>query len=392
MIAVQSVTMGFFRDVQDQRVDFDGERFLTEVDAQFGSPELLSEVRWRLEVLHELSIQTGMEEQFEGLRDRLTRIFAEGGDESYIAGQVRALTHIDSKRGEHIDLRHFLVPERRIYSEAEYRDVLRKKIVNTQMHVVNLTAYYPLEEPNLRSLHLVLQGLASKVRNLTVRTRTLKAIEDNIRETPPFQTYETLKERFLRDWLKRFTGANEQELELLGPAEIQRLILSHLRHQTTQLVRAGVRLMDSDVSEHLGMHDTLEGEFRDEEFWRPANVAVRRGFHEWVLRIVQAAGMVNGHRYAFFQSEADPDTHLLVGLGLQTIPADKDEPIRLVPYLKPFTRKAGYLLEIRRRTLKDRVTYYNELRHYTLPFLFGFDQVPGLEVPPALRDFFNSHY
>lgn len=392
MIAAQSVTLGFFRELQDQRVDFDGDRFLTEVDALFGSPELLSEVRWRLEVLHELSNQVGMEEGFEGLRDRLTRIFAEGGDETQIVEQVRALTHIDTRRGERIDLRRFLVADRRIYSEPEYREVLRKKIANTQAHVINLAVYYPAEEPALRHLSKLLEGLAEKIRNTSVRTRTIKTIEDNIREMPPFQTYEALKERFLRDWLKRFAGVTEEELAQLGPGEVQRLILSHQKFQVTQLVQAGVRLLESDVSEHLGIHDTLEGEFQDVEFWRDANAAVRRSFQEWVLRIVQAAGMVNGHRYAFFQAEADPNTHLLVGLGLPRIPAASDEAIRLVPYLKPFTRKAGYLLEIRHRTLKEPRAYYAELRHYTLPFLFGFDQVSGLEVPRALRDFFNARY
>jgi hypothetical protein len=392
MIAAQATSLSFFRDLQQQQVDFDGERFLTEVDAQFGSPELLEEVRWRLQVLHELASQRGLEAEFEVLRDRLTGIFATGGDEAHIAGQVRALSAIETREGKRVDLRHFLTPQRTLYNEREYREVLRKKIDNTQAHVTNLAATYADDEPALRHLGKLMDGLAAKIRNPSVRTRTLKSIEDNIREMAPFQTYEALKERFLRDWLARFAGLREPELAALGPEEVQRLIAEHQRHQATRLVKAGVRPLDADVSEHLGIHDTLEGEFHDEVFWDRANAAVRRGFREWVLRVVQAVGMVNGHRYAFFQSEADAACLLVCGLGLPRLQVPEEGPLRMVPYLKPFTRKAGYLLEVRRRMLADPQAYHAELRHYTLPFLFGFGQVPELEVPRALRDFFNSGY
>jgi hypothetical protein len=392
MIAAQSTASSFFRQVQEQSVEFDGERFLLEVDAQFGSSELLDEVRWRLEVLHELANQRGLTEAFDGLRDRLTQVFACGGDEAHIVAQLRGLTQIESKAGKAVDLRHFLKTERRLYNEREYREVLQKKIDNTKMHAVNLTAFYADQEPPLRHLGKVLQGLVEKIGDVTVRTRTIKTIEDNIRELPSFQTYEQLKERFLRDWLAHFAGVPEQELALLGEAEVQRLIQEHQRHQTTRLVKAGVRPLDTDVSQYLGIHDTLEAEFHEEPFWEKANSAVKRGFHEWVLQVVRAVGMVNGQRYAFFQSEADESCYLLCGLGLPRLPEPGDAPIRLVPYLKPFTRKAGYLLEIRKRALGDQTAYFQELRHYTLPFLFGCDQVAGLEVPRALRNFVNSPY
>jgi hypothetical protein len=392
MVAAKKTSSTFFRDLQRQEIDFDGERFLTEVDALFGSPDLLEEVRWRLEVLHELSSQRGLEQEFEVLRDRLTQIFSMGGDEAHIAAQVRGLARIETAAGQPVDLRHFLTPERSVYNEAAYRQVLAKKIENTRMHGVNLVACYPDEEPSLRHLGKLLDGLAAKIGDSAVRTRTLKTIEDGIREMAPFHTYEGLKERFLRDWLARFAGVSERELARLRPEEVQRMIQEHQRHQTTQLVKAGVRPLESDVTEHLGIHDTLEAQFQEEAFWQKANAAVRRGFKEWILRVVQGVGMVAGRRHAFFQSEAKQDCYLLAGLALPHLPGPEDTPIRLVPYLKPFTRKAGYLLEIRHRALSDAGAYHRELRHYTLPFLFGFDQAPGLEVPKPLRDFFNSPY
>ncbi len=392
MVAKQNASASFFRDLQKQAIDFDGERFLTEVDAQFHSPELLEEVKWRLEVLHELSQQRHLESEFEVLRDRLTQIFAMGGEEADVHAQVKALTGIETPGGRPVELQHFLLPERRLYNEREYREVLERKIDNTRLHVLNLHVLYLDQAAALRQLSKLLDGLSEKIRDPKVRTRTIKTIEDNIRDVPAFATYEAFKERFLRDWLARFAGVSEAELARLGPEEVQRLIQEHQRHQTTQLVKAGVRPLDTDIHEHLGIHDTLEGEFRDEEFWRPANVRVKRDFNAWVLQVVQAVGMVNGQRFAFFQSEADEQCYLLCGLALPRLPETEEEPIRMVPYLKPFTRKAGYLLEVRARAVSERPAYYAELRHYTLPFLFGFDKVPALEVPKALRDFFNSRY
>lgn len=392
MIAAKNVTGSFFRDLHEQSVTFDGDRFLFEVEAQFGSEELLQEVRWRLEVLHELANQRDMSEEFDGLRDRLTQIFAAGVTEEEIVAKVRGLTRIETKAGKAIDLRLYLKPERRLYNEREYREVLQKKLDNTRAHVMTLSAYYPDEEPALRHLGKLIEGLSGKIDNPGTRTSAIKSIEDNIRGMAPFQTYEALKERFLKDWLATFGGVPREELAKLGEAEVARLIQEHVRHQTTQLVKAGVRPLDTDISEYLGIHDTLEGDFHEEAFWEQANAAVKRGFCDWILQVIRAVGMVHGHRYAFFQSEADESCYLLFGLGLPRLPEPGDEPIRLIPYLKPFTRKGSYLLEVRKRALGDQVRYYKELRHYTLPFLFGFDQVDGLEVPKALRNHFNSHY
>ena len=51
-----------------------------------------------------------------------------------------------------------------------------------------------------------------------------------------------------------------------------------------------------------------------------------------------------------------------------------------------------YLLEIRQREIGDPEQYQHELRHYVLPFLFGFDQVPNFVVNKDLITFFTSNY
>jgi len=108
--------------------------------------------------------------------------------------------------------------------------------------------------------------------------------------------------------------------------------------------------------------------------------------------VVQAFGMLKGQRHAFFQSEDHQEHYLLFGLGLSHLPETSDEPIRMVPYLKPFTRKGTYLLEIRRRDIGDAEKYHHELRHYTLPFLFAFDQMKQFEIRKELVSFFTSGY
>ena len=102
--------------------------------------------------------------------------------------------------------------------------------------------------------------------------------------------------------------------------------------------------------------------------------------------------MLKGRRYAFFQSKRDSDQYLLFGVGVTDLPDAKGLPLVMVPYVKPFTRKGGYLLEIRQREINDPEQYHHELRHYVLPFLFGFDQVPNFEVSTELITFFTSSY
>jgi hypothetical protein len=241
-------------------------------------------------------------------------------------------------------------------------------------------------------LAVSLKGLTERIRDTRVSTPSLKRTEDAIRAQPMFGFYEDLKTRFLKDWLRRFAAVSEAELAGMSPAEVQRLIQEHQRHQVTQLLKGKVQPVDLDMSEHLGMHDTLESEFRDREFWQPANAAVKTGFVRWIMDVVQAFGMLNGRRHALFKSLVCPEQYLLFGLALSHLPEEDERPIRMMPYLKPFARKGTYLLEIRKRDIGDQEAYHHELRHYTLPFVFAFDQMRQFNLRRELVSFFTSTY
>jgi len=383
----------FFQTVYEEDENFDSIRFLIEVEAQFKSEEILSQVRMRLDVLNEITTKPGFEDFSDALRNRLTQIFTGGGEESEVIQQLKELTEISTPTGEKLDLRSFFKRDRRVLGEQEYRAMLEKKISNTHAHVINLIAYYPEAERDLNRLSKIIQGLSTKIGAPEVATEEIKQLEDELRETTAFDLYEELKDRFLKDWLERFTGMNSGEIEGLTPGDIQELIQEHQRHQMTQLLKAKIKLVETDMSSYLGLHDTLEGNFRDQEFWKGANVAVKTAFIKWIMDVVQAHGMLRGLRYAFFQSEDDKEHYLLFGLGISQMPGTtSDDPIRMVPYIKPFTRKGTYLLEIRKRDIGDADSYNHELLHYTMPFLFAFDQMRDFEIRKELTSFFTSKY
>lgn len=384
---------GFFQTLYEGEENFDAVRFLTEVEARFQSDEILAEVRLRLDVLNEITSKPGMDDLGDALRNRLTQIFTGGGDEGAVIQELKDLTEIHTPTGERLDLRSFFKRERRVLSEEDYRSNLNKKISNTHAHVINLIAYYPEAERDLNKLSNAIQAISDNIRAPEISTTELKQLEDKLRTTPAFDLYEDLKERFLRDWLVRFTGMNSGEVEGLSPGDIQELIQEHQRHQMTALLKAKIKLVETDMSTHLGLHDTLEGNFRDEDFWKGANVSVKTAFIKWIMDVVQAHGMLRGQRYAFFQSENNKEQYLLFGLGISRLPnATNNDPIRMVPYLKPFTRKGTYLLEIRKRDIGDAEEYYHELLHYTLPFLFAFDQMHNFNIRKELTSFFTSKY
>lgn len=383
----------FFRTIYEHGdADFDALRFLTEVEAQFKSEDVVHEVRWRLDALNQISAQPGLESASTALRDKLTQIFTAGGDESAVLSKLKALTEIENDDGSKVDLRSFIRRDRRVLKEQDYRKVLTRKIANTNAHVVNLIAYYPEAEDALHKLSVAMQALGKRIGDHAVRSSELRKLEDKIRDLPSFGLYEDLKVRFLKDWLSRFAKMGEDAVKDLSPADVQRLIQEHQRHQLTSLLKGRIRPVDMDMSEHLGLHDTLEGEFRNEDFWTGANTAAKSGFLRWVMDVVQAFGMLKGQRHAFFQSQDDPQQYLLFGLGLSHLPENSADPIRMVPYLKPFTRKGTYLLEIRRRDIGDSEEYHHELRHYTLPFLFAFDKMKEFEIRKELVSFFTSTY
>ena len=377
--------------LQDGRLDDDSQRFLTEVQAQFQSEELLGELRKRLDILNEIANNPELAEAAESLRDRLTAIFSGGGQEEEVLGKIRNLTEVQTPDGKKLDLRSFLKRERRTLSEGEYRGVLAKKLYNTRQHVVNLTAYYQDGAKELTQLSHQLNRLEEQTKNPAQSMSSVKQLEDKIRESTPFTTYESLKGKFLKDWIGRFAPVDQAQLDEMSPLQVQQLIQEHQRHQMTELLKMKIKQVDTDMSEHLGLHDTLEGDFREEGFWKGGNRAAKNGFNQWVLAVVQAFGMLKGQRYAFFQSENNP-TFLLFGLGLPSLMAVQEETIRLVPYVKPFTKKGSYLLEIRQREIAEPDEYYHELRHYTLPFLFAFDQMKNFSVNKELVSFFTSKY
>lgn len=383
---------GFFSTVYEDQENFDQVRFLTEVESQFKSEEMTSEVRWRLEVLKELTAQDGQAEMAAALRDRLTQIFSTTSDPQEVLNALTSLTEIEAGGDKPVDLRAFIKRERRVYSQGEYRKVLARKLENTTSHVVNLVAYYPESENILRKLTLDLKELTAQAKDPSISASRVKTLEDELRETGGFGMYEDLKERFLKDWLGRFAGLADASLDGMEPGEVQRLVQEHQRHQMTQLLKTQIKLVELDMTSHLGLHDTLEGQFLDNDFWKGCNVSARRGFVEWVLGAVQAFGMIKGQRYVFFQSEQNNEFYLLFGLSLPALSEIGESPIRMVPYVKPFTRKGTYLLEIRKRDIGDTQEYHHELVHYTLPFLFGFDQLNGFKMNKELISFFNSRY
>ena len=381
----------FFRSLRDGKEGFDPEKFLTEVDSQFKSEEITHEVRWRLSVLKEIASQPEFSDVGEGLRAKLTQIFSKSGDEQVILGDLKKLTEVRSKQGEAVELRRFLKREKRTLSEGEYRNLLSKKTQNTESQILNLIAFFPDSKTALQELANQTKKLIQAINNPAIPIKKVKATEDQIRQSPAFEAYEEYKLNFLRDWLGQFANLSPKEIEGLSPEEIQQLVVEHQRHQMTQLLKTKIVPNETDMTEHLGLHDTLECGFGNKEFWTGANQGAKTGFRQWILAVIQSFGMLKGQRYAFFQAKDADEQYLLFGVGVSELPGS-DQTLSMVPYLKPFTRKAGYLLEIRKRELGDPDQYHHELRHYVLPFLFAFDQMQNFSLNKELISFFTSNY
>jgi hypothetical protein len=385
----------FFRNLQAKGADaqFDAQEFLLAVESQFKSPEVHNEVRWRLQVLKELAGHGELEAASRGLRKALSRIFGTHTDEQKVLAELRLLTEVEGGAdGKPVDLRRFLKRERRTYDADEYGEILRKKIANTAAQAQNLILFFPESRPVLIGLSEQLEGLLQRTQAGREAIQQVKALEDRLRDTAEFAQYERLKEEFLKQWLGRFSNQSEEKLAGLAPEEVQRLVVEHQRHQMTQLLKSQVKLATVDMSEHLDAHETLECEFKDQEFWKGANSNARLGFRDWVLSAVQAFGMLKGQRYALFENERDASQLLLFGIGVAGFSEKRDQALKMVPFAKPFTRRAGYLLEIRRRELGESAEYHNELRHYVLPFLFAFDAMKEFRISSDLRSFFTSQY
>jgi hypothetical protein len=390
-----ATSTNFFRNMQTQDAEtaFDTQQFLLAVEAQFKSPEVHNEVRWRLQVLKELAGRVELEDVSRGLRKALSRIFATLTDEQKILAELKDLTEVEGGAdGKPVDLRRFLKRDRRTFDAEEYARILRKKIGNTLTQVQNLILFFPDSQKLLTGLARTLNSLLTRIRSGSEDIQSVKASEDKLRETPEFQQYEKLKEEFLKKWLERFSSLSAAEIAKLPREEIQRLVVEHQRHQLTALLKTQVKASSIDMSEHLDPHDTLETEFKDQEFWKGSNNPARLGFREWILAVIQAFGMLKGQRYALFENNKDPNQLLLFGIGVAGISDEKEPMLTMVPFIKPFTRKGGYLLEVRNRELGEPNEYYMELRHYVLPFLFGFDAMREFKLPPDLFSFFKSNY
>ena len=307
--------------------------------------------------------------------------------------RLKDLTEVKRADGEMIDLRRLMKRDKRTLSEGEYRLVLGKKLQNTEALMLNLMSVFPESQGILKDLQKSTEHLAKKVNS--GGGGTTKSIRDEelaLRESAAFEAYEEYKTRFLTDWLSQFTSLTGDQIEGKTPEEIQQLVTEHQRHQLTHLLKTQVTLSETDMTDRLGLHDTLECGFSNEEFWQSANVSVKRAFRQLIIAVIQSFGMTRGMRYAFFQMKGEDDYLMLFGMGVKQLPEHDDSPLELVPYMKPFTRKAGFLLEIRRQELTDPDQYFHELRHYVLPFLFAFDQIPNFTVPSDLIGFFTSGY
>lgn len=381
----------YFQTLYAGEIDFDTERFLTEVQNLFSSEAVLREVRWRIQVLRDIASQEDLADVCGALRHALSRVFSEHKDEASVLAALKALTEVQREDGESVDLRRFQKRARRTLSEDEYRDFLARKLANTLYQIENLGLFYPDAMSMLEQLKAPTEQLEGQIRDPGIPVKQVAAAERRIREAAPFEHYESLKVRFLRDWLAQFTHVDPAEAARLSPEALQQLVATTQRHQLTQLLKAEVALPEMDMSEHLGLHDTLEGKFHDEVFWDRANQGTKNGFRHWILGVIQSFGIPRGRRYVMAQRKTDDSQLLLFGMGVDTFGEDPGT-LTLVPYLKPFTRKSGYLLEIRRRDLGTDEEYHQQLRHAVMPFLYAFDQMRDFKVSRELVSFFTSAY
>ncbi|MDH4225180.1 MAG: hypothetical protein OEW12_06000 [Deltaproteobacteria bacterium] len=388
----KNTAASFFRSVQAGEEAFDPEKFILEVQSNFQSEEISNEVHWRIQVLREITSQPQYKGAGDGLRNQLSKIFATTTDENQILNQLKTLTQVEGSDGKPIDLRSFVKREKRVLGEMEYRQVLGKKIKNTQAQVENLSIFFPDQEKSMRELSTRLEGLSRQIKSPLKTINEVKQEEDTLRNGDLFKTYEELKEKFLKDWLMRFGNLSQQDVEKLDPKQVQSLILEHQRHQMTQLLKTQIKLSDLDMTEHLIPHDTLECGYKEKAFWKSCSMAGKEGFKNWIMGVIQAFGMVKGRRYALFQNDKDEDQYLLFGVGVSDFSKNPDKMVEMMPYIKPFTRKSGYLLEIRQREIGNPDEYFTQLRHYVLPFLFAFDHMEGLKINTDLMTFFTSKY
>lgn len=392
MAASQTLKLSELLKNLQAQLEEDPEKILKVVDSQFQSEEISREVRLHLNVLKKLSSEIKYSNISEGLRNEISKIFSIGGTEQEILENLKKLTEIDRADGGKMDLRRFIQRERRIFDKVEYNQVLTKKIQNTENQIYNLMAFYPDSSLNLRKLAKSTRDLIKKLKNKKPSMKAIIKEEDEIRQTHYFETYEELKVRFLRNWLAQFTSISEAEMRGMSHEKIQELVMEHQRHQMTHLLKTEINLSDIDMSGYLNLHDTLECGYNNEEFWGGANIRVRNGFRKWILTAIQCFAMMRGQRHAFFHSMDNEEQFLLFGLGLIKLPESEFDPVEMMPFIKPFTKKAGYLLEIHKRDFGDPDQYHHELRHAVLPFLFGFDQLRDFPVEKELITFFTSNY
>jgi hypothetical protein len=381
-----------FNDLQNSYAGAEEEKLLTQASSLFQSEEVLQEVQWHLAVLKELAARPEFDDVKTGLRDRLTQIFSAGGSEEEVLGDLKGLTEVKRADGGMIELRRFLKRDRRTLNEIEYRGVLSKKLANTEFLMLNLIAFFPDTQKTINDLAREVGKLTARVLDTSIAIRSIRQEEEALRLSDLFTAYEELKTRFLRDWLGQFTSLSGDQIEGMTPEQVQELVIEHQRHQMTHLLKTEITLSELDMTERLGLHDTLECGYSNGDFWDGANTAARSGFRQFILTVIQSFGMLHGKRYAFFQSKSDKDQFLLFGVGINQLPEPDEDGLELIPYIKPFTRKSGYLLEIRHREIGDRDQYHHELRHYVLPFLFAFDQIPNFNVNSETITYFTSNY
>ena len=386
-----AVNSEFFRTLHDSDSELEAGEFLVEIKNRFASGQVHEEARWRLQVLKELTSAEGMEAASHGLRKQLSKIFATVTDEGEILAKLKDLTEVAGAEGATVDLRRFVKRDKRTLTEDEYRKNLAKKINNTSSQIKNLTVFFPDAHGELTKLGDTMEKMGENLHDPTTSIQEIRAREEDLRESSAFQRYEKLKQEFLRQWLGRFANLSEDEVNMLDAEEIQKLIVEHQRHQMTHLLKTEIKQSTTDMLDHLEPHDTLETTFADAVFWKGANIGVKNGFKDWIMGAIQAYGMLKGQRYAFFENEKESDHFLLFGIGVGEIGGEK-ELVEMVPFAKPFTRKAGYLLEIRKRDISDPDEYHAELRHYLMPFLFAFDSMRDFKLNGELLSFFTSNY
>ncbi len=319
------------------------------------------------------------------LRASATSTLISAKPEEEILAEIRQLTTIQGPDGQKINISHFTKGNQaeKIADAEVFKQKTQKRITQTMNNAIFLLQWK--EDESVSKLVEMLKTIDMEQSAEQLNDKVQALVRD-----PLFQSYQTLKESYLKTWLQQFQGDIDKPIESMSMEDMQQ-VSKRIKMMMNQRMKEGNLIVcaESDKMKHFNEtnHDLLHSE--NKTFW--LNEPLVNEFIELSKAALNRFTFMLDKHYLIFQFRDEPCLYL-IGFSEQSFSEaqpNENHEILLTPHVKPIIKTPQNTeKELRQDSFPSMGMYIDVVKDTVKPFF----RALAAKVEFELSKEFKQHF